>query len=96
MTFPKLNSKAPKIPFRATFINLGSVYFKVFSSLSAKQPKEWPNLYLCSTSPAATEKGFITPVLKKGNTTQLNNNMPVSCLPAASNLLEIVVCSSDP
>ena len=35
----------------------------------------------------------MTPVLKKGSATNLNNYRPVSCLPAASKLLEIVVCS---
>ena len=34
-----------------------------------------------------------TPVLKKGSPNLLNNYRPVSCLPAASKLLEIVICS---
>jgi hypothetical protein len=32
-------------------------------------------------------------VLKKGSPSQLNNYRPVSCLPAASKVLEIVICS---
>ena len=35
----------------------------------------------------------VTPLLKKGSTQLLSNYRPVSCLPAASKLLEIVVCS---
>ena len=31
--------------------------------------------------------------LKKGSPNQLNNYRPVSCLPAASKILEIVICS---
>ena len=36
---------------------------------------------------------MVTPILKKGSPEQLNNFRPVSCLPAASKVLEIVVCS---
>ena len=39
------------------------------------------------------KEAAVTPVLKKGNPTLLNNYRPVSCLPAASKVLEIVVCS---
>jgi len=35
----------------------------------------------------------VTPVLKKGSPLQLGNYRPVSCLPAASKVLEIVICS---
>ena len=35
----------------------------------------------------------VTPVLKKGSSTQLGNYRPVSCLPAASKILEIVICT---
>ena len=34
---------------------------------------------------------LVTPVLKKGDSTQKENFRPVSCLPAASKLLEMVV-----
>jgi hypothetical protein len=44
-----------------------------------KFPKEW-------------KQAAVTPVLKKGNPRLLNNYRPVSCLPAASKVLEIVVC----
>jgi hypothetical protein len=39
------------------------------------------------------KEAAVTPVLKKGNPNLLNNYRPVSCLPAASKVLEIVVCS---
>ena len=39
------------------------------------------------------KEAAVTPVLKKGNPKLLNNYRPVSCLPAASKVLEIVVCS---
>ena len=35
----------------------------------------------------------VSPVLKKGSAQLLSNYRPISCLPAASKLLEIVVCS---
>ena len=41
--------------------------------------------------PAAWKEAQITPVLKKGDTQLLDNYRPVSCLPAASKLLESVV-----
>ena len=39
------------------------------------------------------KEAAVTPVLKKGSPNQLNNYQPVSCLPAASKILEIVICS---
>ena len=43
--------------------------------------------------PNEWKEAAVTPVLKKGNPRLLNNYRPVSCLPAASKVLEIVVCS---
>ena len=43
--------------------------------------------------PSAWKEAVVTPVLKKGNSQSLNNYRPVSCLPAASKVLEIVVCN---
>ena len=43
--------------------------------------------------PAQWKEGAVTPVLKKGSPMELNNYRPVSCLPAASKVLEIVVCA---
>ena len=43
-------------------------------------PKEW-------------KQAAVIPVLKKGSAESLSNYRPVSCLPAASKVLEIVVCS---
>ena len=43
--------------------------------------------------PSAWKKALVTPVLKKGSPQSLNNYRPVSCLPAASKVLEIVVCT---
>ena len=43
--------------------------------------------------PLAWKEAVVTPVLKKGNPQSLNNYRPVSCLPAASKVLEIVVCT---
>ena len=43
--------------------------------------------------PSDWKQAAVTPVLKKGNPQVLNNYRPVSCLPAASKVLEIVVCS---
>ena len=43
--------------------------------------------------PDGWKEAAVTPVLKKGNANQLNNYRPVSCLPAASKILEIVICS---
>ena len=43
--------------------------------------------------PSDWKQAAVTPVLKKGNPQLLNNYRPVSCLPAASKVLEIVVCS---
>ena len=42
--------------------------------------------------PNGWKEALVTPVLKKGCNTKLGNYRPVSCLPAASKLLEIVVC----
>ena len=50
------------------------------SIMQGEFPKDW-------------KEAAVTPVLKKGNPTLLNNYRPVSCLPAASKVLEIVVCS---
>ena len=41
--------------------------------------------------PSQWKQAAVTPVLKKGSADQLNNFRPVSCLPAASKVLEIVV-----
>ena len=43
--------------------------------------------------PNAWKEAVVTPILKKGNAQLLSNYRPVSCLPAASKVLEIVVCS---
>jgi exonuclease III len=43
--------------------------------------------------PASWKEAVVTPVLKKGSPQSLNNYRPVSCLPAASKVLEIVVCT---
>ena len=43
--------------------------------------------------PSAWKEAVVTPVLKKGSSKSLNNYRPVSCLPAASKVLEIVVCT---
>jgi hypothetical protein len=43
--------------------------------------------------PAEWKVAAVIPVLKKGNAQLPSNYRPVSCLPAASKLLEIVVCS---
>ena len=45
------------------------------------------------TFPSSWKEAAVTPVLKKGSPQILNNYRPVSCLPAASKVLEIVVCS---
>ena len=42
--------------------------------------------------PSKWKQALITPVLKKGNAELLENYRPVSCLPAASKLLERIVC----
>ena len=42
--------------------------------------------------PSQWKEAAVTPVLKKGSPQVLGNYRPVSCLPAASKLLEIVVC----
>ena len=42
--------------------------------------------------PDCWKEALITPVLKKGNPKLKENYRPVSCLPAASKLLEKVVC----
>ena len=36
-------------------------------------------------------EALVTPVLKKGDPTQLGNYRPVSCLPAASKILERII-----
>ena len=43
--------------------------------------------------PPQWKEAAVTPVLKKGSPQVLGNYRPVSCLPAASKLLEIVVCN---
>ena len=43
--------------------------------------------------PNEWKQAAVTPVLKKGSPEQLENYRPVSCLPAASKVLEIVICS---
>ena len=43
--------------------------------------------------PAQWKEAAVTPVLKKGSSQLLSNYRPVSCLPAASKLLEIVICN---
>ena len=50
------------------------------SIVEGEFPKEW-------------KEAVVTPILKKGNPQLLSNYRPVSCLPAASKVLEIVVCS---
>ena len=41
--------------------------------------------------PAQWKEAIVSPVLKKGNPEMLENYRPVSCLPSASKLLEMVV-----
>ena len=43
--------------------------------------------------PANWKEAAVTPVLKKGSPQLLSNYRPVSCLPTASKVLEIVICS---
>ena len=43
--------------------------------------------------PQSWKEAAVTPVLKKGSPQLLGNYRPVSCLPAASKVLEIVICS---
>ena len=43
--------------------------------------------------PTSWKSAVVTPILKKGSPEILNNYRPVSCLPAASKVLEIVICS---
>jgi hypothetical protein len=50
------------------------------SILEGKFPEDW-------------KEALVSPVLKKGNPQLLSNYRPVSCLPAASKVLEIVICS---
>ena len=42
--------------------------------------------------PQAWKEALVTPVLKKGDAKMKENYRPVSCLPAASKLLEMLVC----
>ena len=42
--------------------------------------------------PSNWKKTVVTPVLKKGDKEFYENYRPVSCLPAAAKLLELVVC----
>ena len=42
--------------------------------------------------PDLWKEGIVVPILKKGNSKELKNYRPVSCLPAASKVLEAVVC----
>ena len=39
------------------------------------------------------KEGIVTPVLKKGDKAKIENYRPVSCLPAAAKLLELLVCN---
>ena len=54
------------------------------------------NIYNKSISegefPEAWKEALVTPVLKKGDPKMKENYRPVSCLPAASKLLEMLVC----
>ena len=45
------------------------------------------------TFPNAWKEAIVTPILKKGDAENISNYRPVSCLPAASKLLESVVCN---
>ena len=38
------------------------------------------------------KKDIVTPVFKKGDKTEFDNYRPVTCLPAAAKLLEMVTC----
>ena len=49
------------------------------STTDGEFPKDW-------------KEALVTPVLKKGSPEEVSNYRPVSCLPAASKLLELVVC----
>ena len=42
--------------------------------------------------PQVWKEALVTPVLKKGDLKMKENYRPVSCLPAASKLLEMLVC----
>ena len=43
--------------------------------------------------PTMWKEAVVTPVHKKGDKTLLENYRPVSCLPAAAKLLELVACN---
>ena len=43
--------------------------------------------------PNTWKEAIVTPVLKKGDKTVKENYRPVSCLPAAAKLLELLVCN---
>ena len=43
--------------------------------------------------PKAWKEAIVTPVLKKGDKSVKENYRPVSCLPAAAKLLELLVCN---
>ena len=43
--------------------------------------------------PSSWKEGLVTPVLKKGDPKLMENYRPVSCLPAASKLLETIICN---
>ena len=45
-----------------------------------------------SIFPSAWKDAVVTPVHKKGDKDQMSNYRPVSCLPAAAKLLELVIC----
>ena len=47
---------------------------------------------LTSTFPENWKEAYVTPVLKKGDKTLKENYRPVSSLPSASKLLEMVIC----
>ena len=43
--------------------------------------------------PSSWKEAIVVPILKKGEKTELNNYRPVSCLVAASKVLEKIVCN---
>ena len=64
--------------------NLGNQSRKKVGSIHRQSP-----IFLLLTR---NWQAVVTPVLKYGNKEELNNYRPVSCFPAASKLLERIVC----
>ena len=61
--------------------------------LNTKKCVWYSNVLWSTVNFVEWKQAAVTPVLKKGSPEQLENYRPVSCLPAASKVLEIVICS---